>query len=1074
MRIFGSTIFFYVLTAVVTAAAAAAAIAAPADTTLGGSDDNDSSPPPPPTSLLSCSPCMDRKTLTLQAILHGSPQDPFWQQVQASAQATAADLGVSLDVVLYDDDHDDDSSTSITHDNDRMVQDIERAVQNYVSFSSDNDDDDDDRRRRRPDALLVTIPTDAVREAVRKALDAGMPVFGLHSGGGGGSSSMMMMMMYWEQERNTSTGSSSSSSSKNTIVAWVGADEYQLGQMAARAFLKHHNEDDRSPPVVKNALFVHAQGGSIASQEQFRGYRDGLLAANQQQEEEEEEGMMTSHPFSRFFHRNNKNNNFATTTTTETETETETTTTTSVQELFLPDICLEDLVQANDERLVRIFEGCPWDVVFWNSANNDVARVSEWIQKYNCTDQTSLGGMVVVEEDAAFDNNDDDDDATPTPTPMISPMISSEVQQAIRDGRLSFGISQPASVQGYLPVILATLYLTTGQTVLAPPSSSLGEAQDSTTTTTTTTTPGVFFTKPTLWDAATIPNKILPTTSFSSPPTGRRCRKDLRPCRPDSTSTAALDSSSPAVIPPTLRRRDHSRPCGRASPNSPPPPEEEEKAAVQPPRRRRRTIGFAVFDEAVVDPLYSSAITAAAKAAALDFGVRLQPLKTDTHSMSIPSDSFSTWATEFEDDDDLYDEEEEEDEEQVATTTTTMLLTTKQHHETANNTSSTTTISLWDACNGGSQEEDGDILDGLVVSLPLQAHVYPQSVGRQRPVRFNANHYYVSAIQRCLDNGIPVIAVRGNFEEPDGVDQVAIQHQVRPNLYKAGYLAGQEFARRILLLVDEEEDQDDARQEDDDYDYESLVLLPPSSDEEQVVEHKVWCLYTTVTANACVGLKDAVQATNDAATAANNDTTKVLHYMENMRLEGARMAYFRAMVQADIFEANKQYDRASTTGTTITVQLFLTDGQLLPMVQEIAKQNSGVTIGVIGATEQVFTQMDAGVVQFALDPHWYSEGYLPVALLAKGGDGGAASSTLEQEAIETQPTLLRTPPLPAKRSCQANLFPVCARPKGTEGSFSNESDDASSALGRAGSNKRFAGCLATVVAVVVAWAMMFF
>ena len=51
---------------------------------------------------LDCDPCIRRDKYKLHGIFHGEILDPFWQQVEAAAVQSAKDMGVELDITLYD------------------------------------------------------------------------------------------------------------------------------------------------------------------------------------------------------------------------------------------------------------------------------------------------------------------------------------------------------------------------------------------------------------------------------------------------------------------------------------------------------------------------------------------------------------------------------------------------------------------------------------------------------------------------------------------------------------------------------------------------------------------------------------------------------------------------------------------------------------------------------------------------------------------------------------------------------------------------------------------------------------
>ena len=106
---------------------------------------------------LNCNPCIDRTSYKLKAILHGSTDDQFWQKLNASAHQSALDMRVNLELQLYE---------PGDYNEDRMARDIKSML------DSDNI----------PDALIVTIPSVIVADAVKYVSERGVPVFGMNSG----------------------------------------------------------------------------------------------------------------------------------------------------------------------------------------------------------------------------------------------------------------------------------------------------------------------------------------------------------------------------------------------------------------------------------------------------------------------------------------------------------------------------------------------------------------------------------------------------------------------------------------------------------------------------------------------------------------------------------------------------------------------------------------------------------------------------------------------------------------------------------------------------------------------------
>jgi len=102
---------------------------------------------------LDCDPCIERSNYKISAIYHGAKSDPFWQEIESAAIQSGKDFGVELETTLFDE-----------YDPEEMAAQIRSAIQQW------------------PDALIVTIPTDGVADAVAEAITAGIPVFGCNAG----------------------------------------------------------------------------------------------------------------------------------------------------------------------------------------------------------------------------------------------------------------------------------------------------------------------------------------------------------------------------------------------------------------------------------------------------------------------------------------------------------------------------------------------------------------------------------------------------------------------------------------------------------------------------------------------------------------------------------------------------------------------------------------------------------------------------------------------------------------------------------------------------------------------------
>ena len=107
-----------------------------------------------------CDPCVARTDYTIQVVVHGSSSDVYWQQVQSAMQQASRDTHVRLTMELQ--------PPGLTADE------ISLRMATAVRRSSLSDD--------RPDALIVSLPSPRVLQAVQLALERGMPVFGFQTG----------------------------------------------------------------------------------------------------------------------------------------------------------------------------------------------------------------------------------------------------------------------------------------------------------------------------------------------------------------------------------------------------------------------------------------------------------------------------------------------------------------------------------------------------------------------------------------------------------------------------------------------------------------------------------------------------------------------------------------------------------------------------------------------------------------------------------------------------------------------------------------------------------------------------
>jgi ABC-type sugar transport system substrate-binding protein len=172
-----------------------------------------------------CTTCLNRRSKTIKAFYHGHRNDPFWRPIVAAAGQAGEEHGVAFTTKLYD-----------SMDNSaQMAADIRSAVQRRLSDPVD--------------AMILSIPSEQVRDAAWEATMAGIPVFGMNCGANN------------EFETTLEMG------------GFVGQDEYQAGREAAKRFLEARED-------VNKAVFINHDSESRAMQKRFMGFRDGIQAAN--------------------------------------------------------------------------------------------------------------------------------------------------------------------------------------------------------------------------------------------------------------------------------------------------------------------------------------------------------------------------------------------------------------------------------------------------------------------------------------------------------------------------------------------------------------------------------------------------------------------------------------------------------------------------------------------------------------------------------------------------------------------------------------------------------------------------
>jgi len=155
----------------------------------------------------------DRSGMTIEVVTHGQASDPFWSVVKNGVDQAAADLGITVNYHAPE-----------TFDMPAMAQLIDAAV------ATD------------PDGLVISDPDpEALGDAIRAAVDAGIPVVSINSG----------------VDDYQDLG----------ILTHVGQTEFIAGQGAGQRMAE---------AGVTNALCVNQEVGNAALDQRCDGFADGL------------------------------------------------------------------------------------------------------------------------------------------------------------------------------------------------------------------------------------------------------------------------------------------------------------------------------------------------------------------------------------------------------------------------------------------------------------------------------------------------------------------------------------------------------------------------------------------------------------------------------------------------------------------------------------------------------------------------------------------------------------------------------------------------------------------------------
>ncbi|GGE94305.1 sugar ABC transporter substrate-binding protein [Stappia taiwanensis] len=158
-------------------------------------------------------PAMAAEDINIIVVSHGQASDPFWSVVKNGVAQAAKDMSVTVDYRAPE-----------TFDMVAMAQLIDAAV------------------NQEPDGLIVSIPDgDALGDAIRKAVSAGIPVISMNSG--------------------------SQVSASLGALLHVGQEEYDAGKKAGEALASMGG---------KKGLCVNHEVGNLALDQRCQGFADGF------------------------------------------------------------------------------------------------------------------------------------------------------------------------------------------------------------------------------------------------------------------------------------------------------------------------------------------------------------------------------------------------------------------------------------------------------------------------------------------------------------------------------------------------------------------------------------------------------------------------------------------------------------------------------------------------------------------------------------------------------------------------------------------------------------------------------
>ena len=415
-----------------------------------------------PFARLDCDPCIQRRDYTIRAIVHGSANDQFWLQVQASMIQAANDMGVNFQMQLQDgitrnrnaasvsigsgtdgSDGGGGGSPSSSSSSSSISSTIEMAdairdsasqlLSGRVSLTADTSAESSisgstsafSSSKRPVDALIVTIPNSIVKSAVDDVLAMGMPVVVMNVDYP--STSLLQAQLQQQLGQHPNTNGQDTLPPPG-LLAYVSQDDYRAGLAAGDEILQQMMNDktatNTTDTQIRRAIFINPTPADDVGQiknrmsTRYAGFRDALLRPTSVPHNPDmgsnETGLIT-----------NATDGLA--------IELEDDIKIEVEELIVDPANVFEHVTL----ITQVFEGCRYDAVVLGSAVSVNVAVGA-LEENSCSSSDTLVGVM-------------DSD------PIIYRLI---VQR-----KFEFGMSEQPYLQSAIPVVLASIFVTTDKSL---------------------------------------------------------------------------------------------------------------------------------------------------------------------------------------------------------------------------------------------------------------------------------------------------------------------------------------------------------------------------------------------------------------------------------------------------------------------------------------------------------------------------------------------------------------------------------------------------------------------------------